>query len=81
MDWFLYNIDLRHERVKKGKEIFIIFMTKESSGKYLVVSEFDSVSETFPIKASLSRIIPSQVCLLRARIKFSAKILLPAVFR
>ena len=72
---------------KKGKEIFSsfswlsLFLSKEPSGKYLVVSEFDSVSETFPIKASLSRIIPSQVCLLRARIKFSAKILLPDVFR
>ena len=38
----------------------ITFASKESSGTYLVVSELDSVSETFPIKASLSRIIPSQ---------------------
>ena len=69
---------------KKGKKIFSrlsLFLSKESSGKYLVVSEFDSVSETFPNKASVSRVIPSQVCLLRARIKFSANILLPAVFR
>ena len=73
--------------LKKGKDIFSSFswlsllLSKESSGKYLVVSEFDSVSETFPNKASVSRVIPSQVCLLRARIKFSANILLPAVFR
>ena len=72
---------------KKGKEIFSssswlsLLLSKEYSGKYLVVSEFDSVSETFLIKVSLSRIIHSQICLPRARIKFSAKILLPAVFR
>ena len=58
-------------------------ISKESSGKYLPVSvsQFVSVSETFSIKASLSCTIPNQVSLLRARIKFSAKILLPAVFR
>ena len=72
---------------KKGKGIFSVLsclsllLSKEFSGKYLVVSEFDSVFETFSIKASLSRIIPSQICLLRARIKFAAKILLAAVFR
>ena len=36
-----------------------LLLSKESSGKYLTISEFDSVSEAFSIKASLSRIIPS----------------------
>ena len=61
--------------------MIITFTFQRMIGKYLVFSELDSVSETFLIKASLSRIIPSQVCLLRARTKSSAKILLPAVFR
>ena len=40
---------------KKGKEIFSSFswlsllLSKESSRKYLGVSEFDSISETFPV--------------------------------
>ena len=68
---------------KKGKEIFSSFswlsllLSKESSGTYLVVSEVDSASETFPIKASLSRIIPSQAwarARLRARIRARARI-------
>ena len=73
---------------KKGKEIFLslswlsLLLSKVSSNKFLVVSlEFQSVSETFSIKLSLSCIIRSQVCLLKTRIKFSTKILLPAVFR
>ena len=50
---------------EKGKEKFSslssLSLSQESSGKYLAISEFDSVSETFSVKASLSCIISSQV--------------------
>ena len=42
---------------KKGKEIFSsmswlsLLLSKESSGKYLAISEFDPVLETFSVKA------------------------------
>ena len=62
---------------KKGKEIFSslswlsILLSKESSGKFLANSKFDSNSEISSIKASLYCIISSQVCLLRTRRQLS----------
>ena len=72
---------------KKEKGIFSslswlsLLLSKVPSSKVLGSSEFDSVTETISIKAPFSCIIPSQVCLVSARIIFSAKILLLEVFR
>ena len=50
LDWFLYNRDLRHERVKKERLIFLLQTNSQSSSNY--VNDINDI-KTFFIQCSL----------------------------